>query len=245
MSNKPCVNNSFYDALGEKWESAYDHPIALLRAENAVRNPWIASLLDKEGSFLDIGCGAGLLTNDLATQGFKNLFGVDLSKGALERAGLSDQTKNVTYLHSAAEALPFEQNTFDAVAAMDLLEHVENPELVVAEASRVLKPGGKFFFHTFNRTWLSYLLIIKGVEWFVANTPENIHVYSLFIKPQELDEMLKKHHLVSQEWHGLRPAVRQTAWWELLRHGRIRKDFHFAFVKSLMTGYCGYASMPI
>ena len=35
---------------------------------------------------------------------------------------------------------------------MDLLEHVEDPERVIAEAARVLAPGGLFFFHTFNRT---------------------------------------------------------------------------------------------
>jgi len=238
---KVQVNNIFYDALDEKWECGNDHPIALLRAENAVRNPWIAHLLDKEGAFLDIGCGGGLLTNDLAAQGFHHVIGIDLAKGALERAALSDKTGRVTYLHSSAEALPFQENTFDAVAAMDLLEHVENPEQVIAEAARVLKPGGNFFFHTFNRNWLSYLLVIKGVEWCIDNTPENLHVYSCFIKPRELDKMLKTHGLISKEWNGLRPVIRQTAWWELLRYGRVSNAFRFRFTKTLATGYCGYA----
>ena len=56
---------------------------------------------------------------------------------------------------------------------MDLLEHVEVPAKVIAEASRVLKPGGLFFFHTFNRNWFSWLFALKGVEWFgTQHTPQ-------------------------------------------------------------------------
>ena len=236
------INNRFYDTLGEMWENSIDHPIALLRAENALRNPWIASYLNPKMTFLDIGCGAGLLTNDLANRGVQCVAGIDLSHGSLEQAALSDKTGRVTYLYAKAESLPFEDRSFDAVAAMDLLEHVEDPQQVIAEAARVLKPGGKFFFHTFNRNWLSYLLIIKGVEWCFTNAPENLHIYPLFIKPKELDKFLKKEGLQSNEWKGLRPAILQTAWWEFFRHGKVSCDFRFCFVKSLLTGYCGFAT---
>ncbi len=235
------INNTFYDTLGEQWETASDHPIALLRSENALRNPWIASLIEKDDAVLDIGCGAGLLTNDLAIRGVHQVVGIDASGGALKTASLLDTTKSVLYKEAKAEDLPFENNTFDVVCAMDLLEHVEDPKLVIAEAARVLKPQGKFFFHTFNRNLLSYLLVIKGVERFVANTPKNIHVYPLFIKPRELDAMMQAQGLFAKEWKGIRPVIRQTAWWQLIRKGSIRHDFRFRFVKSLATGYCGYA----
>ena len=51
----------------------------------------------------------------------------------------------------------------------------------------MLAPGGRFFFHTFNRTWLAWLIVIKGVGWFVRNTPRDLHVLRLFVKPSELD----------------------------------------------------------
>ena len=76
---EPCmerevVNNAFYDDLGRKWYEAYDHPIALLRAENNARAPWVAKKIadhfDKNRcSVLDIGCGGGFLSNTLAQHG--------------------------------------------------------------------------------------------------------------------------------------------------------------------------------
>ncbi len=239
----PSINNAFYDDLGKRWETACDHPIALLRSENALRNPWIASLIDKDASVLDIGCGAGLLTNDLSRRGFLKVAGVDLSEGALNQAKETDQTGKVIYKKGRAEELPFQDKEFNVVCAMDLLEHVERPDLVIAEAARVLKPGGLFFFHTFNRNLLSYLTIIKGVEWFVANTPKNLHVYPLFIKPQEMQKMLEGCGLRVKEWKGIRPAIAQKAWLPFLFQRKITPEFRFEFIKSLSTGYCGYAML--
>ena len=146
------VNNAFYDELGDEWNHRCDHPIALLRAENRVRNPWIlqeiGARIGAQAHVLDIGCGAGLLTNELAAHGHKAT-GVDLSEPSLEVARRSDKTKSVQYLNANGYALPCADKTFDAVAAMDVLEHVEKPEQLIKEASRVLKPGGLFFFHTF------------------------------------------------------------------------------------------------
>ena len=53
----------------------------------------------------------------------------------------------------------------------------------------MLAPGGQLFFHTFNRTWLAKLIVIRGVEWFVANTPRDLHVLHMFITPAELAAM--------------------------------------------------------
>ena len=39
---RSLINNKFYDDLGEEWNDRFDHPIALLRAENAIRTPWVA-----------------------------------------------------------------------------------------------------------------------------------------------------------------------------------------------------------
>ncbi|HEY4254745.1 MAG TPA: bifunctional 2-polyprenyl-6-hydroxyphenol methylase/3-demethylubiquinol 3-O-methyltransferase UbiG, partial [Chlamydiales bacterium] len=178
------INNAFYDELGSEWLNRFDHPIALLRAENRTRVPWIVNEIGERvmgpAKVLDVGCGAGLLTNQLSLEGH-TVSGVDLSDSSLEVAKRTDTTQNVQYLKANAYCLPFPNETFDVVSAMDVLEHVEEPNCLIAEASRVLKPNGVFFFHTFNRNLLSYLLIIKGVEWCVKNAPKNMHVYPLFI----------------------------------------------------------------
>lgn len=238
------INNTFYEDLLEKWYTAEDHPIALLRAENKIRNPWILSELSKRvssgASFLDIGCGAGLLTNLIQKAGYQTT-GIDLSQSSLSVARRFDTTQKVHYVKANAYELPFPNETFDAVSAMDILEHVEHPHLLIKEASRVLKKGGIFFFHTFNRNPISYLLIIKGVEWCVKNTPKNMHVYPLFIKPWELKILCSQQGLEIQETVGLRPKFFSLSFFKMLLTRKVSSDFSFCFSKNLLTGYCGIA----
>lgn len=237
------INNAFYDELHDNWYTASNHPIALLRAENQVRNPWIAAEIRKRFksniTLLDVGCGAGLLTNALALEGH-SVTGIDLSEKSLKIAGLRDETKKVRYQSANAYALPFPDASFDVVCAMDILEHVENPNKLIQEASRVLKKDGIFFFHTFNRNPLSYIVIIKGVDWCVQNAPKNMHVYPLFIKPKELRHLCKGHNLRVENMVGLRPKV-NTSFFRMLLTRCVPKDFSFCFSKNLSTGYCGIA----
>ena len=242
--HQTLINNRFYDDLEESWYTATNHPIALLRAENAVRGPWVSREIAKRfkpsARILDIGCGAGLLTNPLATEGY-NVTGIDLSKSSLEVARKFDASNKVLYLCANAYDLPFLPESFDVVCATDLLEHVENPLKVIQQASRVLRSGGIFFFHTFNRTLLSYLLIIKGAEWFVKNTPPNLHVYELFIKPEEMKTMCHGVNLEIDHLVGFAPQIWQKAFWKMLVTREVPKDFNFIFTKNTSTGYCGMA----
>lgn len=243
--NQSPINNAFYDDLGEMWTESSDHPVALLRAENALRNPWIQIVLARKFSHpckvLDVGCGGGYLTNFLAKKGHL-VSGVDLSEQSLIIAKKNDTTTSVDYHRASAYELPFADATFDAVSAMDLLEHVEQPAQVVKEASRVLKKGGLFFFHTFNRNLLSYFMIIKGVEWCFSNTPKNMHVYPLFIKPEELKAICENHKLQVDEIKGVRPDFSQGAFWKMVLTKKVAEDFRFVFTSSLKTGYSGFAS---
>lgn len=238
------INNAFYEELQEGWYENQNHPIALLRAENAIRTPWIISELSKRfsplASLLDIGCGGGLLSNAVQKAGYRAT-GIDLSESSLEIARRFDTTGQVQYIKANAYALPFADESFDAVSAMDVLEHVEEPDLLIAEASRVLKKGGIFFFHTFNRNFLSYLVIIKGVEWFVRNTPKNMHVYPLFIKPSEIKILCSNCGLQTSSIIGLRPKFLSLSFFKMLATRKVPIDFSFCFSKSLLTGYCGIA----
>lgn len=243
MERQACsqtINNEFYDELGNDWYTSENHPIALLRAENALRVPWIIEEIGKEKSVLDIGCGGGFLTNALAKAGHQ-AFGIDVSGKSLEVAKKRDTTGTVQYQKANAYALPYENESFDVVCAMDVLEHVEEPSLLIQEASRVLKSEGLFFFHTFNRNFLSYLIIIKGVDWCVPNAPKNMHVYPLFIKPKELKQLLFDKKLAITTLKGFRPKIFSRSFLKMLFSRKIPDDFGFRFSKNLDIGYCGAA----
>ncbi len=236
-----AINNDFYHSLGEDWYLATSHPIALLRAENRLRNPWIASHLAASSNVVDLGCGAGLLTNMLSALGH-NVTGVDQSSSTLEVARKFDKSKKVHYLKADAMATPLPASTFDAVCAMDLLEHIEKPQNVIQEAARLLKPGGLFFFHTFNRTALSWLFVIKGVEWCVKNAPSNMHVYDLFIRPEELSKWCKMYGMQVQTMKGV--GLRWSEWptWKMVLTRVVPDDLEFQFHASLKMGYSGVAT---
>jgi 2-polyprenyl-6-hydroxyphenyl methylase/3-demethylubiquinone-9 3-methyltransferase len=244
MDSSRPVNNSIYADMGARWYDAKDDPVALLRAEARHRNPWVAQRIAqtfgaRACSVLDVGCGAGFLSNFLSERGH-HVVGLDAEDDCLTEAARHDRTHQAEYLHGDALSLPFVDGSFDVVCAMDFLEHVEDPARAIAEASRVLAPGGLFFFHTFNRNWLSWLVVIKAVEWFVRHTPQDMHVLRLFLKPEEVASMCRAVEMEVVETIGSRPKLGKAAL-RLLATGVVGDDFGFAFTPSTRLAYTGYA----
>jgi 2-polyprenyl-6-hydroxyphenyl methylase/3-demethylubiquinone-9 3-methyltransferase len=233
--------------LGDHWYTASDDPVAFLRAESKIKSQWVLDTLARfygpdtlSMNILDIGCGAGFLTNPWGAMGYQ-VTGIDLSESSLEVASRYDLSKSVKYLVADAYNLPFADNSFSVVSAMDFLEHVDDPQKVVGEVARVLKPGGIFFFHTFNRNWLSYLLVIKSLEWLLPKTPKHLHLYDLFIKPQELEVCCRNAQLEPQAWTGIKPVIFTRSLFSLLG-GHVPEDFRFELTPSLRISYMGAAS---
>jgi 2-polyprenyl-6-hydroxyphenyl methylase/3-demethylubiquinone-9 3-methyltransferase len=243
MAAKKKVDNSIYEQYGERWYSAHDDPVALLRAETKAKLPWVLARIDRhfgrrEIELLDVGCGGGFLSNPLAMAGMR-VTGVDLSRDSLRTAQRHDHSRRVRYFLGDAYHLPFRSSSFEAVAAMDLLEHVEDPLAVIRECARVLKPGGIFFFHTFNRNWLSGFLVIKCVEWLVRNTPKHLHVLRLFVTPEEMDSYCRTCRLEPREMVGLRPNWRSVSWRDILRR-TVPESMSFTTTNSLRLSYMGW-----
>lgn len=253
-TDRDQVNNAFYDDLGDRWYHAKDDPVALLRAEGRKRAEWLKVRFEtyrkaqktsgshdpKAFQVLDVGCGAGLLSNPMSEWGLE-VTGLDASAESLRIAQKFDTTGRVKYVPGDAYALPFADRSFDAVTAMDFLEHVSEPERVLDEVARVLRPGGLFFYHTFNQNRFSQLIVIKGVEWFVKNTPKDLHVYHLFIAPKRLEGWLTSRGFVIEEVRGLRPSFSQKAFWKMLWTGSVDEDFQFKWTKSKLISYTGVA----
>lgn len=233
------IDNNFYDNYGDKWYTTFEDPVALLRAESAIKTPWVLKKIQQFNGhdILDIGCGGGFLSNAMALNGH-NVTGIDLSPSSLKVAADHDLSGSVNYIVANAYHLPFEDETFDVVSAMDFLEHVEDPFLVIKEASRVLKKGGIFIFHTFNRNVISWLVVIKSVEWLVKNTPKDMHVLRLFIKPDEMIDYCRSCNLVKKEMTGIRPVFSSIPFGNLLT-GIVPESMRFKLTKSTLLSYMG------
>lgn len=140
---------------------------------------------------LDIGCGGGFTCEFLARRGAR-AFGMDQSASSVSQAQAHAQSEGlqIEYAVGRAESLPYGDAEFDAVVCVDVLEHIPDWPRVLAEAARVLVPGGRFFFDTINRNLLSRFLMIGVLENVLGLIPRGTHDHRLFIRPDEMERSL-------------------------------------------------------
>jgi 2-polyprenyl-3-methyl-5-hydroxy-6-metoxy-1,4-benzoquinol methylase len=91
-------------------------------------------------SVLDVGCGEGVLTHQWAAQlGERRIVGIDLDDEKLKAEWATRRRPNLEYRTIPAENLPFADGEFDMACAIEVLEHVPDPEHTVAEMARVAR----------------------------------------------------------------------------------------------------------
>lgn len=137
---------------------------------------------------LDVGCGGGILSEALAKAGAR-VTGIDLSLPSLEAARQHARAGGlqIEYRAVAAEQLAAEQpESFDAVTCLEMLEHVPEPRKVITACARLVKPGGRVFFSTINRTLKSLVAVILIGENILRLLPRGTHDYRKLIRPSEL-----------------------------------------------------------
>jgi 2-polyprenyl-6-hydroxyphenyl methylase/3-demethylubiquinone-9 3-methyltransferase len=210
------INNDVYNGEGDLWWQ----PDTVLHLLKTSVNPWRVGYMkriindlgiDPKGkTALEVGSGGGILTEELHKTGFITT-GIDPSAQSLQTAGNHARAGGleIKYDLGTGEQLPYNDRSFDCVFCCDVLEHVRDLPKVISEISRVIKTNGVFFYDTLNRTFISKLVAIKiWQEWKRwAFMPAHLHVWKMFIKPEEIKTLLLENGFDWKEHIGSQPNV--------------------------------------
>ncbi|CAE6776107.1 bifunctional 2-polyprenyl-6-hydroxyphenol methylase/3-demethylubiquinol 3-O-methyltransferase UbiG [Xanthomonas arboricola] len=194
-----------FAALANRWWDA-DGPQKPLHALNPVRLDYVSARLGLAGArVLDVGCGGGLLSESMARLGAQ-VTAIDLAPELVKVARLHslESGVQVDYRVQSVEDLAAEQaGSFDAVTCMEMLEHVPDPTAIIRACASLLKPGGKLFLSTLNRTPAAFALAVVGAEYIARLLPRGTHHYKDFIKPAELAAWLRSAELQLEDVSGM------------------------------------------
>ena len=204
MNVNPAEIGKFNDLAHRWWDpNGESRPLHDL---NPVRLAYVKSRTALSGAaVLDVGCGGGLLSEALAREGAQ-VTAIDLAPDllAVARLHLHESEVAVDYRQVSVEELAVERPaSFEAVTCMEMLEHVPDPASVIAACAALLKPGGRLFVSTLNRTPQAFALAIVGAEYVMRLLPRGTHSYAQFIKPSELGAWLRAAGLELEDVTGL------------------------------------------
>ena len=213
-----------FDAIADRWWDP-SGPMKPLHRMNPLRTGWIAERLarahgrtgrDLSGlTLLDVGCGAGLASEAFARMGAA-VTGLDAAGTALDaaRSHAASAGLKITYREGTPEALAAEGARFDAVVALEVIEHVEDRPAFLGALAALVKPGGQVFLSTLNRTPRSFLMAKLGAEYVLRKLPVGTHDWRMFVTPGELGALLRHAGLAVTDLAGMTMAPLTGSWRE-------------------------------
>jgi 2-polyprenyl-6-hydroxyphenyl methylase / 3-demethylubiquinone-9 3-methyltransferase len=206
---------AMYDRLAAQWWRprgvfAMLHWLAAARAALVPPAPYEDAVL------VDLGCGAGLLAPHLEGKGYRHI-GVDLSLEALRQAA----AHGVLGVQGSVLAVPLPDACAEVVVAGEILEHVPDLPRAVAEACRLLRPGGLLVIDTLAATALCRFLAIGVAERIPRIATRGVHDPAFLVDRRLLVSECAKHG-VALELRGIRPSLIDFALWLAGRRSSVR-----------------------
>jgi 2-polyprenyl-6-hydroxyphenyl methylase/3-demethylubiquinone-9 3-methyltransferase len=150
---------------------------------------------------LDVGCGAGLLTEPLARLGGQ-VTGIDASADNIRVASDHAAAGGLAITYHCGDVAALGLAGFDLVTSMEVIEHVADKAAFVGALAAALAPGGLMVLSTPNRTTASRLLLVEAAER-VGMVPRGTHHWDDFITPIELHDLLDAAGLVMGNPQGI------------------------------------------
>jgi 2-polyprenyl-6-hydroxyphenyl methylase/3-demethylubiquinone-9 3-methyltransferase len=194
-----------FEALAERWWDPRGD-FRPLHELNPLRLEFIRARAPLKGlRVLDAGCGGGILAEAMASDGAE-VTGIDLAPTPLKIARLHALERGVAVdyrLESIEAHRDAHRGHYDAVTCMEMLEHVPQPDAIVAQLADLLRPGGQLFVSTLNRNLKSFLMAIVGAEYVLGLLPRGTHEYERFIRPSELARWARQAGLSQGALTGL------------------------------------------
>lgn len=197
-----------FQALAHRWWDK-DGEFKPLHDINDVRLKFVTDRATVSNQdVIEVGCGGGIFSESLAAQGAR-IVGIDPARGPLTvarihaiEAGLNDFPKYE--IDTAENHAKSHSESYDVVAALEMLEHVPDYRQTVQALADLAKPNSELFFSTINRHPKAYALMIVGGEYLLNILPRGTHDYTKFIRPFELAQAARDAGLTVKAIKGYR-----------------------------------------
>lgn len=164
-------------------------------------------------NLLDVGCGGGLVAEPMTRLGF-TVTGIDTSAEAINVAHAHADAAGlrIDYRTQTIEAVVDSGQRFNAVLALEVIEHVADPALFLRCLGALVRPGGAFVGATLNRTASSFALAVIGAEYLLGWLPRGTHDWRRFMRPSELVIGLRRSGLQVTQISGVSYDLGRREW---------------------------------
>ena len=182
-----------FDVYAHEWWNKRG-PYKLIHNLTPLRVEYIQSSINVKGlNILDIGCGGGLLAEELSKKG-ANVTGLDASEKTINVAKQHAKENNldINYVCSTLESfIEKDKSKYDCIICFELIEHVPDQKKLIMDISKVSKKKSKLFMSTINRNIISFAFAKVIAEYVLKIVPQGTHQYEKFIKPSELAKLVE------------------------------------------------------